>query len=187
MQRRCGIVQLVGSHVWMVGEAVPDFRIRTPARTLGPEQLRGEWLALLHCTRPCVPGCATCMQRFAALAATLAARECRLVVALDEPDAAIDGLMARQASDPAATWIVGRWDSPPAGPAEATRFAVVDPRGVIRAVAESPNSGPIHGRMLLDLVDRAHGRAVAPRAAEAHVDEAFGCVEWYEFDRRNSH
>jgi hypothetical protein len=168
--------------MYAIGNACPQFRVRTSSGALGPEDFRGEWLGILHCTRPCTPGCATCMQRFGSLALSLRARGCRLLVALDQPDAALKSLMASGTGSPGATWVLGKWDWPAEEPAGTTRFVVVDPAGIVRAVSESASSGPIRGRMLLDLVDRACGRPVKAVGHDQRADPTVGCVEWYDFD-----
>jgi hypothetical protein len=168
--------------MYTVGSRCPEFHVRTASGLVGPEQFRGEWLGLLHCTRPCTPGCATCMQRFGSLALSLRERGCRLLVALDEPDAAIRSLIERRVDSPVSTWTLGKWEGPAAGPAGATRFIVVDKAGAVRAVAETPSSGPIRGRMLVDLVDRACGRPAKAAREDRRPDATIGCVEWYDFE-----
>lgn len=170
--------------MYTVGQPCPRFRVRTPAGLIGPADFRGEWLGLLHCTRPCPPGCAACMQRFDSLALRLRDRGCRLLVALDEPDAAMAALMLCRAEVPGSTWVLGRWEGAAEGPGSATRFVVLDQHGTVKAVAETPASGPIRGQMLLDLVDRACGRPAVTTSEELRGDATIGCVDWYDFEAR---
>jgi hypothetical protein len=165
-----------------LGKACPEFHVRTPNGTVGAADFRGEWLGILHCTRPCTPGCGTCMQGFDSLASRLRERGCRLLVALDEPDATIRALMARRAATPGPTWTLGTWEGPAERSAGTTRFIVVDQGGTVRAMAETPGSGPIRGQMLLDLVDRACGHPIEATVEQMRPDVTLGCVEWFDFE-----
>ena len=167
--------------MFRLGERCPEFRVRTAAGIVGPADFRGEWLGILHCARPCTPGCAACMQRFGSLALQLRDKGFRLLVALDEPDTALRARMAQGEGAPGSTWTLGTWEGPTEEPAGATRFTVIDHGVTVRALTETPASVPIRGQMLLDLVDRACGRPVAATAEQRRSDATVGCVDWFDF------
>ena len=167
--------------MWSIGAACPEFRVRTPAGAIGPADLRGAWLALLHCTRPCTAGCSRCLAGFGSLAARLAERGCRLVVALDEPDAALRALLGQLTPDRRAPLLIGTWETPEPRHAPCTRFAVVDPHGTVRGLLERPNAEPLAEGELLAAVDRAVGRPRTPRRGTVSAAESFGCVDWFDY------
>ena len=79
--------------MWAASTPCPEFWVRTPSGAFGPADFRGSWLALLHCTRSCTPGCSVCLDRFRQLNTHFAERRCRLLVAPDEPDAGLRSLL----------------------------------------------------------------------------------------------
>lgn len=173
--------------MWAVNAPCPEFRVRTPSGAVGRADFRGSWLALLHCTRPCTPGCGACLDRFRQLGGRLAERHCRLLVALDEPDAALRGLLGTTAAGAASPVVVGTWETPEPAQRASTLFAVIDPHGIVRELVRESNTTPLPESVLLDHVNRAlgqppiewHGRI--PSAATT-----FGCVEWFDYDAQHA-
>jgi hypothetical protein len=169
--------------MWAIDTACPEFRVRTPAGVVGPTELRPGWVALLHCTRPCTAGCSACLDGFDRLGQRLGERGCRLVVALDEPDAQLRALLGRMPGDARAPVLIGTWETPEPPHAPQTLFAVIDPTGTVRALLEGSNATPLPGRSLLEVVDRALGRAPAAAVGRAVAPaDAFGCVAWFDYD-----
>jgi hypothetical protein len=173
-----------GMNMWAINAPSPEFCVRTPQGLLGPGDLLGSWAVLLHCSRPCVPGCSVCIERFTQLGARLADRGLRLVVALDGPDSQLDSVLKRRPAQAPGSLVVGAWQAPvPAAGAATTLFAVIDPNGFVRALTEVPNVAPLAEAVLMDSVDRVLGRSpgdssTAPAAA---TGDAYGCVGWYDY------
>jgi len=169
--------------MWVIGKACPEFRVRTPAGVVGPAELQPSWVALLHCTRPCTPGCRACLAGFGRLGGQLATRGCRLLVALDRPDAPLRELLAQLPADRQARVLIGTWETPAPAHAPSTLFAVIDPHRTVRGLLQGSNATPLPERTLLEQVDRARGRPPAPAAGRAGVaDESLGCVDWFDYD-----
>jgi hypothetical protein len=169
--------------MWAIGRRCPEFSVRTPAGVVGPADLRPAWLALLHCTRPCTPGCGGCLVGVRRLGRRLGQRGCRLLVALDRPDAELRALLARMPADRRAPVLVGSWETPEPRHAPSTLFAVIDPHGTLRAVLQQSNATPLPEGVLLEQVDRALGRPSAAAASRAVPPaECFGCVDWFDYD-----
>ena len=63
-----------------------------------------------------------------------------------------------------------------------THFVVIDQDAIVKAMAQTPASGPIGAQMLLDLVDRAAGRPLSAASTAPRSDAAIGCVDWYHFE-----
>jgi hypothetical protein len=168
--------------MWAIGSACPDFRVRTPAGPLDPAALHGTWVALLHCTRPCTPGCGVCLERFGHLGARLTVRGCRLLVALDEPDAPLRARLGQQVADRQASVTFGTWETHEPPHRASTLFAVIDPDGIVRSLSDGPNATPLSERTILDAVDRALGRTLSPPRGTASPADRLGCVEWFDYD-----
>ncbi len=169
--------------MWAIDAACPEFRVRTPAGVVGPGGLRPGWTALLHCTRPCTPGCSACVAGFDRLGRRLAERGCRLLVALDQPDAELRALLGQMPGDPRAQVLIGTWETPEPAHGPGTLFAIIDPRGTVRALLHRSNATPLPEEALLGEVDRALGRpSAAPLARAVPAAETFGCVDWFEYD-----
>jgi len=173
--------------MWTINAPCPEFCVRTSHGLLGPGELLGSWAVLLHCSRPCVPGCSVCLERFRQLAVRLADRGLRLVVALDEPDEQLGALLLRTPTEARGPLVVGTWQGPPAqATAATTLLAVIDPSGLVRAVTQVPNVAPLPEAVLMDSVQRALGCSLAdlPAAAAAARNETYGCVGWYDYGAR---
>jgi hypothetical protein len=168
--------------MWAVNQECPNFEILTPAGPIGPRDSRGEWLALLHCGRPCVPRCQSCVERFGSLSKQFRLRNCRLLVALDEPDGDLRTRLERGHPETPADWTIGRWNTPEDLRPGVTQFSLIDPKGIVRVVTDSHSAGPIRGELLLGLLDRAQERAVIPVLVETELCRlAHGCVEWFDY------
>lgn len=171
--------------MWAIDRACPEFRVRTPAGIVGPAQLRPAWIALLHCTRPCTAGCSACLDGFDRLAQRLGERGCRLVVALDEPDAQLRALLGQMSADVRAPVLIGTWETPEPQHTPATLFAVIDPAGLVRALLRGSNVAPLPEQALLGAVDQALGRTPsAPAGHAVAAADAFGCVAWFDYDTK---
>jgi hypothetical protein len=174
--------------MWAIGTACPEFRVRTPAGVVGPAELGPAWIALLHCTRPCTPGCSRCLIGFGELGRRLAERGCRLLVALDQPDAELRALLGQMPADLQAPVLIGTWETPEPPHAPSTLFAVIDAHGIVRAMVRGSNVQPLPVAELLGQVDRALGRpSVAPAGRAVPANESFGCVDWFEYDTSDRH
>jgi len=168
--------------MWALGSACPQFRIRTPAGVVGPAELKPAWVALVHCTRPCTPGCSACLGGFDRLGRRLSERGCRLVVALDEPDAQLRALLGRLPADARAPVLIGTWETPEPQHTPTTLFAVIDPGGTVRASLQGSNAAPLPEQSLLDAVDHVLGRPPAARGRDAvAAADALGCVAWFDY------
>ena len=166
--------------MWATDTACPEFRVRTPAGVVGPATLRPAWLALLHCTRPCTPGCSACLAGFGRLGRSLFERGCRLLVALDEPDAQLRALLGRMPPDAGAPVLIGTWETAEPAHGPTTLFAVIDPAGTVRALLTGTNATPLSEQTLLEQVDHALGRPPGTTARRAvPAADAFGCVAWF--------
>lgn len=163
-----------------LGENCPDFRIDTHGGIAGPPALRGQWYALVHCDRPCMPGCTDCIRKFSVLAESLKTYECQLVVALDTPQGTT--LMPPAGLDPP-SWILAHWRGPRRSGTERVASAlIVDPDGKVRATLEVPDTASLNVVLLLDLVRRArHEEALVHAAAPGKSRESAGCVDWFDF------
>jgi len=169
--------------MWTVGTSCPEFRVRTPAGVVGRDELRPAWIALLHCTRPCTKGCSACLAGFERLGRQVASRNCRLVVALDEPDAELRARLGQMPADLRAPVLMGTWETPEARHAPHTLFAVIDPAGTVRAVLEGSNATPLPAAALLEQLDQARGQSPVPSEWPAiPTDDRYGCVEWFDYD-----
>jgi hypothetical protein len=170
--------------MWTINAPSLEFCVQTPRGLLGPGDLLGSWAVLLHCSRPCVPGCGQCLDRFGQLGAKLADRGVQFVVALDEPDKELGSVLHRVSSEAPGPLVVGAWQAPAMATGTATTlFAVIDPRGFVRALTEVPNVAPLPEAVIMDGVDRALGRSPGSPAATpaAAKNEAYGCVGWYDY------
>ena len=172
--------------MWAVNSPCPEFRVSTSAGVVGPGDFRGRWLALLHCTRPCAPGCAVCLERFGALGARLEQYNCRLVVALDEPDDGVRALLARPLADSQEAAVFGTWQvATPFEGAATTMFALIDPEGTVRAATEMPNLAPLPVAVIEECVDRVLqlGCPDLPGSGALRTNDTYGCVGWFNYDR----
>jgi len=163
-----------------LGKNCPDFQIDTRGGIAGPPAMRGKWYALVHCDRPCMPGCKDCEAKFATLAESLKAYQCHLVVALDASDGT---MLITPSSAEASEWTLAHWRGPRTLGAEKVASAlIVDPDGKVRAALEIPDSASQNVVLLLDLVRHAQDEDTLVHAAPSGlVREATGCVDWFDF------
>ena len=163
-----------------LGDNCPDFRIDMRGGVAGPPSLRGRWYALIHCDRPCMPGCEDCIAKFSALALALRQYQCRLVVALDTPEGT---MLLRPARCAESQWVLAHWRGPrTSGDGPIASALIVDPDGKVRATLEVPDSESQNVVLLLDLVRRVQDD---PRLVHVAVPdrtrESAGCVDWFDF------
>ena len=175
--------------MWILGETCPRFRVRTARGIVGPESLTGHWLILIHCSKPCVLGCSACTDCFDTVADQLTVEHCRLVVALDAPDANSRTEILALETGAQSPWQMGVWEYPERPTGDATRVAVVDPEGVIRALLEVPNHAPLTAILLMDLLRRAQRQSleIDDNPSPRPVRECVGCVDWFDFDVLHRH
>jgi len=137
----------------------------------------------LHCTRPCTPGCSKCLEGFAKLGGRLAERGCRLLVALDEPDAKLRSLLGQMPAAARPLVMVGTWETGEPAHEATTLFAVIDPYGTVRELTRGPNVAPIPESEIIDHVNRAlGGPRIELHKPAASAANGYGCVEWFDYD-----
>lgn len=165
--------------MWTLDSPVPEFCVRTRDGTVGPADLRGRWVVLMHCAAPSIADCDACLDRFDLLAQRLAERGCVLLVAIDTPGRALEERLASRVPGQPAGPLVGTWVATAMPPAHPLRFALVDPDGVLRAFDEFARERAFAEWDVLAKVDAVLG---APAPAAPRVPESLGCVDWFEYE-----